>query len=397
MISHRAASFQESVIREMTRLHAIHGGVNLAQGYPDFDPPPAIIEAACRALREGCNQYAITWGTPRLREAVARHATEFNRIPTDAAENVTVCCGATEAMIATLMAVCNPGDEVIVFTPYYENYGPDAILSGAVPVYVPLRRPVASGAGTSGGAQWSFDPEELEAAFHDRTRAIIVNTPHNPTGHVFDRAELEGVAELCRKHDCLAITDEIYEHIIYDGREHVSIASLDGMGERTVTISGASKTFSVTGWRLGWAIARREITTGIRRVHDFLTVGAPHPLQEAAATALELPESYYRELVRKYTERRDRVQRMIASTGMRPFSPSGAYYTLADITTFGFPDDVAFTMHLIRDLGVAVVPGSSFYPRGSQDGGQLIRFAFPKRDETLDEAERRLSGLRPPQ
>ncbi|HEU4753308.1 MAG TPA: aminotransferase class I/II-fold pyridoxal phosphate-dependent enzyme, partial [Armatimonadota bacterium] len=374
-ISHRAASFQESVIREMTRLHAIHGGVNLAQGYPDFDPPQEILDAACRAIREGYNQYAITWGSPRLREAVARHATEFNRIPTDPAANVTVCCGATETMIATLMAVCNPGDEVIVFTPYYENYGPDAILSGAVPVYVPLH-PSAD--------TWTFDPEELARAFSERTRAIIVNTPHNPTGHVFTRAELQAIADLCLRHDCLAITDEIYEHILYDGREHVSITSLDGMQERTVTISGASKTFSVTGWRLGWAIAPKEISTGIRRVHDFLTVGAPHPLQEAAVAALELPPRYYRELVEKYTDRRDRVVRMVRKTGLVPYTPEGAYYTLADTSAFDFPDDVALTMHLVRDIGVAVVPGSSFFPPGSPRGKRLIRFAFPKRDETLD-------------
>lgn len=396
-ISHRAASFQESVIREMTRLHAIYGGVNLAQGYPDFDPPAEIIEAACRALREGYNQYAITWGTPRLREAIARRTTEFNRIPADPAENVTVCCGATETMIATLMAVCNPGDEVVVFTPYYENYGPDAILSGASPVYVRLYPPdtrtrTHPHTQTEG---WRFDPEELAAAFSDRTRAIIVNTPHNPTGHVFTRAELETIAELCQRHDCLAITDEIYEHILYDGREHVSIGSLDGMRERTVTISGASKTFSVTGWRLGWAVAPREISTGIRRVHDFLTVGAPHPLQEAAVAALELPQRYYHDLVEKYTRRRDRTLAMIRATGLRPYVPQGAYYTLADISGFGYPNDVAMTMHLIKEIGVAVVPGSSFYPAGWDAGEQLIRFAFPKRDETLAEAERRLAQLRP--
>lgn len=388
-ISHRAAGFKESVIREMTRLHVIHGGVNLAQGYPDFDPPHEIVDAACRALREGHNQYAITWGTPRLREAVARRALEFNRVPSDPLANITVCCGATETMIATLMAVCNPGDEVIVFTPYYENYGPDAILSGATPVYVRLHR-----SGGYAGA-WGFDAEELAAAFSERTRAIIVNTPHNPTGHVFSRAELETIAELCIRHNCLAITDEIYEHILYDGREHVSLASLDGMLERTITISGASKTFSVTGWRIGWAIAPPTLTTGIRRVHDFLTVGAPHPLQEAAATALELPQRYYQELVEKYTSRRDRVTVMLQSAGLQPMVPEGAYYTLADITPFGFPDDVAFTMHLIKEIGVAVVPGSSFYPADWDEGKRLVRFAFPKRDATLDAAARRLQALKP--
>lgn len=385
-ISERAASFQESVIREMTRLHAIYGGVNLAQGFPDFDPPQEIIEAACRALRDGYNQYAITWGTPRLREAVARHATEFNGIPTDPVENVTVACGATETMIATLIAVCNPGDEVIIFTPFYENYGPDAILSGAKPVYVRLYSP-------QNGGGWSFDPDELAAAFNPRTRAIIVNTPHNPTGKVFTRAELELIAGLCQKHDCLAITDEIYEHILYGGRPHVSIASLDGMRERTITISGASKTFSVTGWRLGWAVAPKELSTGIRRVHDFLTVGAPHPLQEAAVAALGLPESYYRELVAKYTARRNRITEMVMRVGLQPFVPEGAYYTLTDISRFGYDDDVAFTMHLIKEIGVAVVPGSSFYPKDWPDGKRLIRFAFPKREETLDEAEKLLAKL----
>ncbi len=421
-ISDRAASFQESVIREMTRLHAIHGGVNLAQGFPDFDPPQEILEAACRALRDGYNQYAITWGTPRLREAIARHATDFNRIPTDPAENVTVACGATEAMIATLMAVCNPGDEVIIFTPYYENYGPDCVLSGAKPVFVRLYPPDPGSAsgdrelGAGSGCEdplpisignsdsptqlvehrtpvWRFDPQELAGAFSERTRAIIVNTPHNPTGKVFTREELECIADLCIRHDCLAITDEIYEHILYDGRKHLSIASLDGMLERTITISGASKTFSVTGWRLGWAVAPKELSVGIRRVHDFLTVGAPHPLQEAAAVALSLPESYYQELAAKYAARRDRTTRMVAAVGLTPFVPEGAYYTLTDISAFGYPDDLDFTMHLIREIGVAVVPGSSFYPAGWPDGKRLIRFAFPKREETLDEAEVRLARL----
>jgi aspartate/methionine/tyrosine aminotransferase len=386
-ISRRAASFQESVIREMTRLHAIHGGVNLAQGYPDFDPPPEIIEAACRALREGANQYAITWGAPRLREAVARKAAAFNGIPTDPQDNVTVCCGATETMIATLLAVCNPGDEVIVFTPFYENYGPDAILCQAEPVFVALHPPAA-------GRGWAFDPDELAAAFSSRTRAIIVNTPHNPTGHVFTRSELETIAHLCRRHDALAITDEIYEHILYDGREHVSLASLEGMRERTITISGASKTFSVTGWRIGWAIAPREITVGIRRVHDFLTVGAPHPLQEAAAAALELPERYYQDLVTAYHARRNQVTDMLRNAGLLPLPPEGAYYTLAEFGAYDFADDVALTMHLIRELGVAVVPGSSFYPAGHPDARRFIRFAFPKRDSTLAEAARRMARLR---
>jgi aminotransferase len=386
MISHRAAAFQESVIREMTRLNAIHGGVNLAQGFPDFDPPPEIIEAAVRALRDGYNQYAITWGAPRLREALARKLAEFNRIPTDARENVTVTCGATEAMIATLMAVINPGDEVLIFAPFYENYGPDTVLSGAVPRYVFLRPDGPGGA-------WSFDADELAAAITPRTRALIVNTPHNPTGHVYTRAELETIASLCQRHDLIAITDEIYEHILYEGREHVSLGSLPGMGERTVTISGLSKTFAVTGWRLGYAVAPAELTAGIRRVHDFLTVGAPHPLQEAAATALELPPSYYAEMAAAYAVRRERMIAIAQSAGFGCWPPEGAYYLMTDITAFGFPDDVAFARHLVENLGVAVVPGSSFYPAGAPDGRQIVRFAFPKQEATFAEAERRLSGL----
>jgi aspartate/methionine/tyrosine aminotransferase len=381
-ISHRAASFPESVIREMTRQHALHGGVNLAQGYPDFDPPPEIIEAAARALRDGYNQYAITWGAPQLREAIARTATAVNRIPTDPDANVTVTCGATEAMIATLMAVLNPGDEVVVLAPFYENYGPDAVLSGSIPRYVTLREP-----------DWHLDPEELATAFTPRTRAIIVNTPHNPTGKVFTRAELGLIADLCCRHDVLAVTDEIYEHIMYDGREHVSLASLPEMRERTVTISGLSKTFSVTGWRLGYAIAPAEISVGIRRVHDFLTVGAPHPLQMAAVAALDLPPRYYQELVQAYSHRRRRMAAIVEAAGLPYFLPDGAYYILADISELGFVDDVSCADWLVREVGVAVVPGSSFYHAGSQAGRQRIRFAFPKRDVTLDEAAARLQGL----
>jgi aspartate/methionine/tyrosine aminotransferase len=381
-ISARAASFPESVIREMTRQHALYGGVNLAQGYPDFDPPQEIVEAAARALRDGYNQYAITWGAPELRQAIARHAGEFSRIPTDPDTNVTVTCGATEAMIATLMAVLNPGDEVIVLAPFYENYGPDAVLSGAVPRYVHLREP-----------DWHLDLDELAAAFTSRARALILNTPHNPTGKVFTRAELELVAELCRRHDVLAITDEIYERILYDGREHVSLASLPEMRERTITISGLSKTFSVTGWRLGYAIAPPDISVGIRRVHDFLTVGAPHPLQMAAVAALGLPESYYRELIRAYAHRRERMAEIVAAAGLPYFLPQGAYYMLADISHLGFADDQECATWLVREVGVAVVPGSSFYPAGSLAGRQRIRFAFPKRDETLEGAAERLCDL----
>jgi aspartate/methionine/tyrosine aminotransferase len=390
-LSQRAASFQESVIREMTRLHARYGGVNLAQGYPDFDPPASVIEAAVRALRDGHNQYAITWGTSRLREAVARHAREFNGIPADADANVTVCCGATETMIATLLALCNPGDEVLIFAPYYENYGPDTILSGAIPVYVALHPPEPPPP-PGECARWCFDPAELRAAVTPRTRALILNTPHNPTGKVFTRSELEEIAALCLRHNLIAITDEIYEHLCYDGRPHVSLASLPGMAERTVTISGASKTFSATGWRIGWAVAPADLSIGIRRVHDFLTVGAPHPLQEAAAAALELPQEYYRDLLASYAERRALTAAMTAAAGLPPYSPEGAYYTLVDIRGY-HAVDTEFTLHLLQAHGVATVPGSSFYPPGSPAGRRLIRFAFPKQRATLEAAAARLRGL----
>jgi aspartate/methionine/tyrosine aminotransferase len=392
-ISRRAASFTESVIREMTRLAERHGAVNLAQGFPDFDPPEAVLDAACRAVREGYNQYAITWGAPALRQAIARHFTFLSGIATDPETQITVTCGATEAMIAALMAVCDPGDEVIVLCPFYENYTPDCVLSGAVPRHVLLRE---TGAGVaSERATWGIDPAELTAAFTPRTRAIIVNSPHNPTGHVFTRDELTRIADLCIRHDVLAITDEIYERILYDEREHVPIASLPGMAGRTITISGASKTFSVTGWRLGWTIAPPEITLGIRRVHDFLTVGAPHPLQMAAAAALALPTSYYEELVAAYTRRRERMVQIALAAGLQPLVPEGAYYLMADITPFGYPDDLTFTQMLVEQVGVAVVPASSFYPEGYAEGRERIRFAFPKRDATLDEAERRLVGRIP--
>jgi aminotransferase len=303
-------------------------------------------------------------------------------MPTDPQANVTVTCGATEAMIATLMAILNPGDEVVILAPFYENYGPDTVLSGSVPRFVALHEP-----------DWHLDADELEAAFTPRTRALILNTPHNPTGKVFSRAELEAVARLCQRHNALAVTDEIYEHILYDGREHISLASLPGMLERTITISGLSKTFSVTGWRLGYAIAPAAISDGIRRVHDFLTVGAPHPLQMAAAAALELPAAYYRELIAAYAHRRERMTAILRGAGLPYFLPEGAYYMMADCSPLGFPNDIACARWLVQEVGVAVVPGSSFYPAGSAAGRQRIRFAFPKRDSTLDEAAARLDRL----
>ena len=374
--SAKATRFTESVIREMTRVCAEHDGVNLAQGFPDFPAPAAMKEAAKRAIDADVNQYAVTWGAPNLRRSVAERTTRYNRIPTDADANVTVCCGATEAMIAALMAVLDPGHEVVIFEPFYENYGPDCILSGAVPRFVPLRPP-----------DWSFDERELRAAFTSKTRAIIVNTPHNPTGKVFTREELQLIAELCTEHDCLAVTDEIYEYILYDGAEHLSIASLDGMAERTITISGLSKTWSATGWRIGWCIAPEEISNAIRKVHDFLTVGAPAPLQEAAAEALRFDDEYFDALARDYDGRRQLLNRALRDVGFTVFEPRGAYYTMTDVGELARAgeDDVAFAMRLVEAGGVATVPGSSFF-HDPADGRSIVRFCFAKRRETLERA-----------
>jgi aminotransferase len=386
-LSGRVEHFTESVIREMTRQAMLHGAVNLAQGFPDFPAPAEIKQAAQDAVASDINQYAITWGAKSLRDAIARKAKDWQGISADPEKNITVCCGSTEAMISTLLAVCNPGDEVVIFEPFYENYGPDSILSGAKPRFVKLRPP------TSAEAGWTFDERELRAVFHNHTKAIILNTPNNPTGKVFTREELEIIRDLCVKFNVLAITDEIYEHIIYDDAQHVSIASLDGMQDRTVTINGLSKTYSVTGWRVGWTIAPSNITDAIRKVHDFLTVGAPAPLQEAGAAALDLPDSYYQKLAENYRTRRDHLIPALAEAGFRCFKPRGAYYVMTDISGFDFADDLAFTQHLVKDIGVAAVPGSSFY-NDPRDGARQVRFAFCKRDQTLDEAGRRLRKLR---
>ncbi len=386
-LSGKVEHFTESVIREMTRQAMLYGAVNLAQGFPDFPAPREIKEAAQEAIAGDVNQYAITWGAKNLRDAIAWQMQEAHGISVDPETQVTVCCGSTEAMISTLLAVCNAGDEVVIFEPFYENYGPDAILSGARPRFVRLRPPPTS------DGEWTFDERELRAAFHDHTKAIILNTPNNPTGKVFTRAELELIRDLCVEFNVLAITDEIYEHILYDGTQHISIASLEGMGERTVTINGLSKSYSVTGWRVGWTVAAPAITNAIRKVHDFLTVGAPAPLQEAGATALGMPASYYRTLADGYRKRRDRLMPALAEAGFRCFRPRGAYYVMTDIRAFGFEDDVKFTSYLVKEIGVAAVPGSSFY-NDARDGAQQVRFAFCKRDETLDEAARRLRRLR---
>lgn len=384
--SDKVERFTESVIREMTRQAMLHGAINLAQGFPDFPAPEEIKRAAQEAISADLNQYAITWGAKNLRNAIARKTAEWQGIAVDPEKEVTVCCGSTEAMISTLMAVSNPGDEVVIFEPFYENYGPDAILSGAKPRFVRLRPPATP------DDEWIFDERELRSAFHNHTKAIILNTPNNPTGKVFTREELELIRDLCVEFNVLAITDEIYEHIIYDGARHISIASLDGMRERTVTINGLSKTYSVTGWRVGWTLAPEPITAAIRKVHDFLTVGAPAPLQEAGAIALDLPPSYYQRLAENYRTRRDHLMPALVQAGFRCYRPRGAYYVMTDISGFGFPDDNRFTEHLVRNVGVAAVPGSSFYNLPA-DGARQVRFAFCKRDQTLDEAARRLKKL----
>ena len=379
----------------MTRLNlALNGpdrAINFAQGFPDFATDPRILEAAATALRDGYNQYATTWGAPQLRKALARKQSAAWGREVDAESEITVSCGATEAMIAAMLTAVDPGDEVIVFEPFYENYGPDCILSGAVPRYVTLRPPERAGAATRMGPTdcWSFDPDELRAAFTSKTRAIVVNTPHNPTGKVYSRSELELIARLCIEHGAIAITDEIYEHIVYRGR-HVSLATLDGMAERTITISGASKTFSVTGWRVGWLVAPADLTAGIRKVHDFLTVGAAHPLQIAVAMALELPASFYVDLLGDYRERRDAIVSGLQDCGFEAEAPDGAYYVMAGIAGFGFDDDTAMARHLIEKVAVATVPGSSFYHDPERGRGHL-RFSFPKRLETI---ERGLEALR---
>jgi aspartate/methionine/tyrosine aminotransferase len=382
VIADRTELFTESVIREMTRLALIHGAINLAQGFPDFPAPEAVKEAAIEAIRADHNQYAITWGAKRLRDAVAAKTVRFYGYEPDPEREITVSCGATEAMMAALLATVNPGDEVIVFEPFYENYVPDAAISGAQLVYVPLEEP-----------SFAVDPERLRAAFSPRTKAIIVNTPNNPSGRVFTLAEMESIAALCREFDALCITDEIYEHILYDEHTHISMATLPGMRERTITISGMSKTFSVTGWRIGYLIAPPELSDGIRKVHDFLTVGAPAPLQEAAAVALSFDDAFYEGLRDMYVAKREILLRALTDVGFDVVRPEGAYYIMADIRPFGATDDVEFSRFLTSEIGVAPVPGSSFY-HNQELGRTKIRFTFSKNEETLTLAAERLSALR---
>jgi aspartate/methionine/tyrosine aminotransferase len=381
-ISQKARKFTESVIREMTRLAQQYNAVNLAQGFPDFPAPDEVKEAAVKAIRADINQYEITWGAKEFRLAVADRFRHDTGMEVDSEREMTVCCGSTETMIASLLAIIDPGDEVVVFEPFYENYGPDAIICGAATRHVRLHPP-----------EWTFDPQELAAAFTDRTRAVIVNTPNNPTGKVFTHDELELIAEQCRRTNAYAITDEIYQFLVYDGFQHISLATLPGMRERTITINAMSKTYSVTGWRVGYAIAPPEITNAIRKMHDFLTVGAAAPLQQAGATALRLPETYYQKLCQDYLARRDRMLVGLEQAGFRCFRPHGAYYIMADISAFGFPNDIEFARYMVQEIGVGVVPGSSFY-RDRDSGAQQVRFTFCKKDATLDEALRRLEKLR---
>src|SRR5579884_4147005 len=347
--SDRTEQIKESVIREMTRVAARYNAVNLAQGFPDFPAPEALKKAAAEAIFSDINQYAITWGAKVFRDAIAAKYRRHYGLDLDPEREITVVCGATEGMIATLLAVTNPGDEVVIFEPYYENYGPDTLLSGASRKFVQLRPP-----------DWTFDPDELRRAFSPRTKAIILNTPNNPTGRVFTRAELQTVADLCQEYDALAITDEIYEHIVYDGAQHIPIATLPGMRDRSILVNSMSKTYSVTGWRVGWVLAAPDLTESIRKVHDFLTVGAAAPLQQAGVLALNLPDSYYVHLSDTYRERRDKIIGLLERAHFRCFSPSGAYYVMTDVSGFGFADDHAMVRHMIEHAGVAAVPGSSF-------------------------------------
>jgi aspartate/methionine/tyrosine aminotransferase len=396
MLSAKAEQFTESVIREMTRLALKHNAVNLSQGFPDFAAPEEIKQAARQAITDDINQYAITWGAKPLRDAIVEKFARTQGQSYDPEREITICCGSTEAMMSSMMAIINPGDEIVVFEPFYENYGPDAILSGATPRFVKMRPPANE------NSTWSFDERELAAAFSPRTKAIILNTPNNPTGKVFTRAELEFIRDLCLRFNAYCITDEIYEHILYDGTEHLSMANIDGMRNHTIVINGMSKTYSVTGWRVGWVLAPPEPTQAIRKVHDFLTVGAPAPLQQAGALALNQPQPYYDNLAATYTKKRARLLKILEASGFTVYKPRGAYYIMTDISRFEFDEakypaasrDVSFAKYLVEKIGVACVPGSSFY-NDAQDGAAQVRFTFCKKEETLAAAESRLSQLRP--
>ena len=370
--SERIVNFTESVIREMTRLALQHGAINLAQGFPDFPALESLKQAAVDAIFQDVNQYSITWGSKPFRNAIAAKYGRTYGMEFDPEREITVCCGATEGMIASMLAVLNPGDEVVLFEPFYENYGPDTELCGAKRRYVTLHQP-----------DWTFDREELRRAFNSRTKAIILNSPNNPTGKVFTREELEYIAGLCQEFDVLAITDEIYEHILYDGAVHIPIMSLPGMRERSILINSMSKTYSVTGWRVGWVSVAPDLTESIRKVHDFLTVRAAAPLQQAGAMALAMPDTYYTHLCEEYSRRRDHLVQSLKTAGFRCFVPRGAYYVMTDISDFHVSDDVTFVRHLIEKLGVAAIPGSSFFSQRGL-GNQNVRFCFCKKYETLE-------------
>jgi aspartate/methionine/tyrosine aminotransferase len=387
-ISKKAGSFTESVIREMTREAMKYGAVNLGQGFPDFAAPFDIKEKAIEAIAGDKNQYAITWGVKEFRDAIVAKTKWFLDLDIDPETEITVTCGSTEGMIAGMMACVDEGEEVIVFEPFYENYAPDAILSDATPRHVQLYPPAKD------GESWTFDREELRAAFNEKTKAIIICNPNNPTGKVFTRDELEFIAGLCQEFDAIAFTDEIYEHIIYDkSLPHISMAQIDGMRDRTVVVNSLSKTYSVTGWRVGYCIAPPDISGAIRKVHDFLTVGAAHPLQVAGAYALSLPPKYYDDLNAEYTRKKDLIFPALREAGFKCFAPEGAYYIMADVSDFGFDNDLDFTRHLIQNIGVAVVPGSSFY-HDKNLNSQQVRFCFCKKDETLLAAAERLLKLK---
>jgi aspartate/methionine/tyrosine aminotransferase len=379
--SDRTAEFTESVIREMSRIAVNHNAVNLAQGFPDFAAPAWIKTAAQDAIANDYNQYPITWGIRPLRAAIAEKYRKHYGLELEPEREVTVCCGATEGMVAALLAVVNAGDEIIVFEPYYENYHPDMMLCGAERRIVQLHTP-----------HWTFDPDELRAAFTSKTKAIIINTPNNPTGKVFSHKELALIAELCVEHDVLCITDEIYEHIVYDNERHFPIITFPGMRERSILVNSMSKTYSVTGWRVGWVLAAPDLTDTIRKVHDFLTVGAATPLQHAGVLALSQPGDFYLKLAEEYKGRRDHLIASLELAGFKCFVPKGAYYVMTDISGFGFASDTEFVMHMIRDAGVAAVPGSSFF-HNQQDGAKFVRFCFCKKYETLEEAGHRLRRL----
>jgi aspartate/methionine/tyrosine aminotransferase len=386
----RTNPFQESVIREMTRLGDETGSVNLSQGLPDFDSPPEVLAAAANAIQSGENQYSFPFGLPVFREAIARKSSAYNRISADPETEITVTCGVSEGMMSAILALTDPGDEVVIFEPWYENYLPDCQMVGAVPRFVPLHVP-----------GYTFDSAELRAAFTDRTRLILLNTPHNPTGRVFTRLELEEIARLCQEFGVIAVTDEIYEHIFYDGCEHISIGCLPGMEDRTVTISGLGKTYALTGWRVGWTVAHPRITALIRKVHDYLTICAPTPFQAAGVTALEMPGDFYSGLRREYARRRDLLLPSLAAAGLNYLAPQGAYYVMADFSAiqwdsakYARPEwslDRTFAEYMAREIGVAVVPGSSFYFQGG--GETSVRFNFAKKEGTLLEAAQRLTAL----